>query len=178
MLEKYQYLLAENADIKRIGYLNDEEKKNYESALDVIEVEKEKLVLTNILQFPPQKMKVYEFFDSHKHYLNEYRKKETEKGSRLFRLKSLPEKKYYSTSVLTELKPSCFKGLCFSPEESFDAINEVYMKYSKSNSTADVMKKNQFATFVEKTIPTVSNDMAKWYHESLFLRVRLSQKKG
>ena len=41
------------------------------------------------------------------------------------------------------------------------------MKYSKSNSTADVMKKNQFATFVEKTIPTVSNDMAKWYHESL-----------
>ena len=93
MLEKYQYLLAENADIKRIGYLNDEEKKNYESALDVIEVEKEKLVLTNILQFPPQKMKVYEFFDSHKHYLNEYRKKETEKGSRLFRLKSLPKKK-------------------------------------------------------------------------------------
>ena len=28
-------------------------------------------------------------------------------------------------------------------------------------------KKNKFATFVAKTIPTVSNDMAKWYHESL-----------
>ena len=123
-LEKYQLLLAENADIKRTGYSNEEEKKNYENALDVIEVEREKLVLMNILQCPPQKMNVHEFFDSHKYYLNGYRKKETEKGSNLFRLKSLPKKKYYSTSVLTELESSCFKGQCFSLEASFDAINE------------------------------------------------------
>ena len=167
MLEKYQYLLAEKADIKRIGHSNDEEKKEYESALNRNEVEKDKLVLTNTLQFPPQKTKVHVFFESHKHYLNGYRKKETKKGSRLFRLKTLPKKKYYPTSVLTELEQSSFKGECFSLEESFDAIYELYKKYSKTNSTIDVSKKKQFSTFVAKKIPTVSNEMARMFHEAL-----------